>query len=388
MDPVQPAGKVDLGGAVRSCRAEDTLARLEPQLLRIGITRYADVTRLDSIGIPVALCFRPNSKTLSVSQGKGTTLALATVSAVMESVELYHAERAEPALRASVEQLRAQGRRVLQPSDLEAKAIAAAFSTRMKCPWSRGRDLVSGEEVLVPFGCVSLDLHGHYPGVEVVPRNGNGLASGNNVDEAILHALCEVIERDCEWRFRRLSLSERRSRWIDTDSVRTPALRTLLERLAAGGAWVAIWDMTSETGVPAYRCILSDRDGWRGLGRFYGAGCHPSVTIALSRALTEAALCRLTHISGARDDLLPERFLSARRHGPLDPERPGLNGAMDFHRRRSRPLRRTFAEDWADVVAALTRAGYPSAVAVDLCLPDVEGVAVTKVIVPGLRKVV
>lgn len=38
---------------------------------RYGITRAADVTGLDRIGILVALAVRPNPRSVSVSQGKG-----------------------------------------------------------------------------------------------------------------------------------------------------------------------------------------------------------------------------------------------------------------------------------------------------------------------------
>jgi YcaO-like protein with predicted kinase domain len=50
------------------------------------------VTGLDRIGIPVALATRPNSRSVAVSQGKGLTLAAAKVSALMEAIELWHAE--------------------------------------------------------------------------------------------------------------------------------------------------------------------------------------------------------------------------------------------------------------------------------------------------------
>src|SRR5581483_10381453 len=44
------------------------------------------------------------------------------------------------------------------------------------------------------------------------------------------------------------------------------------------------------------------------LRRWHGAGCHPDRTVALSRALTEAAQVRLTYIAGIRDDLAPAEY--------------------------------------------------------------------------------
>ena len=71
----------------------ETLARLKPLPPKMGITRLANVTGLDVIGIPVVMSVRPCSRSLSVSQGKGLDLDSAKVSAAMESVEGYHAER-------------------------------------------------------------------------------------------------------------------------------------------------------------------------------------------------------------------------------------------------------------------------------------------------------
>jgi len=49
------ARKLDLGGTFRACDPAETFARLRPILPKVGITRVADVTGLDRIGIPVAM---------------------------------------------------------------------------------------------------------------------------------------------------------------------------------------------------------------------------------------------------------------------------------------------------------------------------------------------
>ena len=73
----------------------------------MGITRIANVTGLDTIGIPVVMVCRPNSRSVAVSQGKGLTLAAAKASGVMESVEGYHAEHiALPLKYSDYEELR------------------------------------------------------------------------------------------------------------------------------------------------------------------------------------------------------------------------------------------------------------------------------------------
>src|SRR3954454_14847593 len=75
----------------------ETLGRGGPLMARMGITRLGNITGLDRIGIPVAVAVRPNSRSVSVSQGKGFELSQALASALMEAIELFHAE--EPAGR-------------------------------------------------------------------------------------------------------------------------------------------------------------------------------------------------------------------------------------------------------------------------------------------------
>ena len=87
-----PAPKRFRLGTHRVRPPEETWEALRGVLPRVGITRVADVTGLDRIGIPVWQAVRPASRSLSVSQGKGATPAAARASAVMESIELWHAE--------------------------------------------------------------------------------------------------------------------------------------------------------------------------------------------------------------------------------------------------------------------------------------------------------
>src|SRR5579872_3052930 len=97
---------LDLGGTIRSQSVNTTLDWLKLLLKKMGITRVANITGLDCLGVPVAISIRPNSKHLAVSQGKGLTLELAMASAIMESAEGYHVENpAEPILHGTYNQL-------------------------------------------------------------------------------------------------------------------------------------------------------------------------------------------------------------------------------------------------------------------------------------------
>ena len=73
-------------GTHRLVAPEQTLARVSRLMPVMGITRIANVTGLDRIGVPVVMVCRPNSRSLSVSQGKGVDLLAAKASGLMESL--------------------------------------------------------------------------------------------------------------------------------------------------------------------------------------------------------------------------------------------------------------------------------------------------------------
>ena len=79
-------------GTHRVVPPSDTLARVGPVLPLAGITRVGVITGLDHIGLPVVTVYRPNARSLAVSQGKGLDLDAARASGVMEAIEAWHAE--------------------------------------------------------------------------------------------------------------------------------------------------------------------------------------------------------------------------------------------------------------------------------------------------------
>src|SRR5436309_4237662 len=93
-------------GTHRSCSPAETWERIKPHFAKAGLTRVADITGLDRVGIPVTLAYRPDSPTMASSTGKGLTLEAALVSGAMEAMELYHAEHVEiSVVRCSYEEM-------------------------------------------------------------------------------------------------------------------------------------------------------------------------------------------------------------------------------------------------------------------------------------------
>jgi YcaO-like protein with predicted kinase domain len=372
-------------GTHRAVPPEETVRRVSGFKQAMGITRVANVTGLDVIGIPVVMVCRPNARSLSVSQGKGLSLAAAQASGIMESIELYHAERITLPLKlATHDELRFTHRMV--DVDALSRPPEGCFRDDLRLLWIEAVDLLRGGSTWLPFECVHVDgVRPPHPGSGAFTCSSNGLASGNNVWEATIHALTEVIEREGLQRFAQLSEAEREARRIRLDTVDDEDARALLEQFDRAQIDVIVWETTERTGIASFKCGIATRPGARHarIGTFYGAGCHPSKSVALCRALTEAAQGRLTVISGARDDVSRAFYAMMANPDRSVRERSRLSRAEPTRSFSDVPTRESddLEEELRWVLGRLDVAGFDSALVVDLTMPAF-GIPVVRAIVP------
>ncbi|HSB73936.1 MAG TPA: YcaO-like family protein, partial [Candidatus Methylomirabilis sp.] len=367
---------------------EETLARVRPHLAAMGVTRVANITGLDRIGIPVVMVCRPNSRTLAVHQGKGRTLAAARASALMEAVETHHAERIALPLKVAAYRTLRRAQRVVDAHQLP-RLRASRFHPDRRIPWIEGWDLMAGEPVWVPYEIV----HANYslprpPGSGCFWGTTNGLASGNHPLEAISHGICEVVERDAATLWCHLPRESQDRTRVDLQSVEDGACREMLDRFTRAGVAVGVWEATADTGFPSFICEVAERDlnPLRPIGAAWGIGCHPARGVALVRALTEAAQSRLTLIAGSREDIPRgqyERILSPEvqvcERAYIEPQGP----MRDF---RDAPTweAETFDEDLAWELERLKAVGVKRVVVVDLTRTEFH-IPVMRVVIPGLE---
>jgi ribosomal protein S12 methylthiotransferase accessory factor len=288
-------------GTHRTKEPGETLQGLLSLTFECGITRVADVTGLDCIGIPTVVVVRPNASSLSVCQGRGADLAAAKVSGIMAALELHHAEHIQRALRfASAFELRGP----VRVFDIERALPSRTLCTsRDRIFWTEGRTFDTGEPIWVPLELVHLDQRA--PGSGYFAAGSHGLASGNTLDEAAVHGICELIEQDALTLFSQRSASEKQQRQLDPSTIDDAVCLELLSFFATAEMRVALWDLTTDVGVPCFLCwVLDDSPvAYKPIGVTRGSGCHPSRAVALWRALTEAAGRRLTQIVGTQDDV-------------------------------------------------------------------------------------
>ncbi|MEJ2122939.1 MAG: YcaO-like family protein, partial [Alphaproteobacteria bacterium] len=261
-----------------------------------------------------------------------------------------------------------------------------AFDTERPTRWIEGYDLLDGRPLWVPYEIVQTDYTFPAPPQQgCFPLNTNGLGSGNHILEAICHGLCEVVERDATsiWLYR--TWSSKADTRIRLETVDDPTCQTTMDRFAEAKIELAVWDISGDVGVPAFFCLVCDSAAKSGhLGA--GAGCHPCREIALLRALTEAAQTRLTYITGARDDMVPDEFTDG---GMLE-----KRAIVDDFMGRGQPHRNfreiatrvneTIREDLDWLVERLGAVEVGPIIVVDLTNPEI-GIPVVRVVVPGLE---
>ncbi len=291
-----------------------TRAALEPALGPLGITRVADLTGLDRLGVPVWAATRPTSRGLSVSQGKALDHDNAWVSAVLESAEQALAEVA-PAVVCHVESPTSLAARGLRAVTLERQSRCAARHLRQdrELAWVEGICLASGETVFAPYELVGMDMAAHSPwDAEHFQMTSLGLAASGNMAGAVLHGLRELLEDDAAFGLLDAGMLGATPSTEARGRVACPSdhpLTDLIDRLRQAGVASGFARVTSDVGEPVVVAALKPMQaGLQRRAYFGGRACRSNVPDAALAALLEAVQSRLTFVSGGRDDLWREDY--------------------------------------------------------------------------------
>lgn len=341
-----------------------------------GITRVADITNLDRIGIPVFSSIRPMADrgAISVYNGKGATPTEARVSAMMEGLERYSAEVRDREL--SIARYSDLGQNALDPADL---ILPAAAEPGAEIPWFPGWDILNHEEIMVPANAVFHPLPQEYK--RLFRTNTSGLASGNELEEAVFHGLAEVIERDA-WAL----VEAARKAGPLVGGVGDGLAGSLLGKFAAAEVAVYLRDITSDIGISTCAAVSDDLKLRDPTLMTTGMGTHTNAGVAVLRALTEVAQSRLTQIHGAREDTTLADFrrqIGYERTKRLNKHWFEESSHKDFSEIESFDSD-DFLLDINYMLKKLEEAGLDRVVVVDLTREEI-GVPVVRVIVPGLE---
>lgn len=334
-----------------------------------------------------------------VAWGKGTTAAQARTAALCEALEMLSGRfyGDEPRVRAS---FRSLGDRAIHPNacmllsdqqyarreEWNAAAgwfryIPERFDEEAEIDWVYAWSMTRGTFRLLPaeYCCYG---HPSRPARALADPNGQG--AGNTIEEAILHALLELVERDAAaiWWFNRL-----RRPPVDIDGFDDPVVHAVRAHTLHEGRELWALDLTADLGIPVFAAISRACDGPERISFGFGAALDPRV--ALVRALGEMHQLACT-LAEAKDRWLRQWWETATiaEHSYLAPLAPAcLTPDADVATRRA-PVRHRASE--IDTMAAiaecrgrLEQQGLETLV-IDQTRPDI-GLPTVRVIVPGLR---
>jgi thioglycine synthase len=318
LDALPSVARVTVFGHSRTFEETDQLVR--PLVKRIPITRIIDLTPLDSIGLPVWAAVTPLAHDLTVHSGKGTTDTASRLSAVMEAIERVSAERTHPSVtfEASYEDLLRTCRSV---APLDPMMFCLPFETQYSpstsiC-WTIGYDIIDCRYRFIPQDLAISPARAH---VCIGPET-NGLAAGNTITEAVVHALYEIIERDalsveyfCRMYADKSANYSVRRRIVDCSSL-PPVANSLVAHLESRGLDLRVQNVTSTADVPTFRAILRDSafPSSNQIATFEGSAADINSVRAITRAILEAVQAHSSLLLGARDSFEGMESRAARR---------------------------------------------------------------------------
>jgi ribosomal protein S12 methylthiotransferase accessory factor len=350
----------------------------------VPITRLSDLSPLDRLGLPVYSATTPLALDLTTHLGKGFDAEQAQLSALMEAVERVSAESVSRVTR----------RRTLQEMVCEASTLDprscdlpndTAFRPNRRISWTEGYDLLRREAVWVARDLVVS------PPTDGVLRHvdSNGLASGNTLLEAVVHGICEVIERDTLGQHLFCTLFVEGSegpviRPVDVSSLPNEAV-AWTKCITANGMTLEIDFFETDVDTPVFRSVLVDEDfaGTQPARRrqFIGFGSSPNAALAVMRSMAEAVQSRTAIVQGARDSFNAVGVRTdsrSTRDSSAQPKAPALSftAVPTFS---STDL----LEDLRHLLSHLKAAGFTQVIAVNLTRPDL-GIPVVRIRIPGM----
>jgi ribosomal protein S12 methylthiotransferase accessory factor YcaO len=405
---------------------------------------------MDRLTIPNYSIVLPGTEdSIWVYNGKGPTKKHAMASALMESIERYcslpsssNTSHQRFVVTGSYKEL-SKKYNVLHPHEV-VEPFKFKYRDEIVIDFMQGTELFTHTPILVP-AALALYSYGRSPPLDITNTNANsgyvsssssnnntsvndnannpfllshtvGLASGNVLEEAVCHALCEVIEHDAvsiaqlvasaipftilirmidSFRAQRYPVTQiPPEKYVDDKSIFQdvdiseldfPPVNYLTSKFQNAGISLLIKDVTSDIGIPTF---IAGSVEW--ITQDYalsaiGQGTHPDARIALIRAITEVSQTRAGNVQGARDDLIKkilkdDDYKQHERNWKFTEstkEKVKFSNIASF-------VNEDILDDINLILSRLKKCGLKKAIIVDLTNPNI-GIPVVRAIVPGLE---
>lgn len=277
----------------KSVSPGETFRKVSEKLASLKLDIVADTVRVDTgrLGIPVYLgvCGSDARRIMPVRKqmGKGSSVAQARASALMELMERYAFfsfwERRPHFERATWREAEKKfGAALISPEeilrsvhdDMDGETFRELFSL---CEWDfyPATRLTDGETVWLPLDWFR--MLGEF----------NGSSAGNSAEESLLQGLCELVERHvcCIADRERPALPT-----LDTGGCDDPALARLEQAFERAGIRLVLKDFSMGTGLPTVGALAWDPATFPEKSEIVlTAGTATSPAKAAIRAITEVA---------------------------------------------------------------------------------------------------
>jgi len=380
---LKPCPKVYVLETHRCKTPADTLRFIDGMKDTLGMKSFQDATSLDRLGLPVFTCWRirpDQSKTWHT--GKGFTAAQAQVSLTMEAIERYCSEYRDDyrsrLVIDSYENLKKKRIAVLDPQALILPQFSQ-YAPDDVFHWVGGYDLIGREEILTPACAVYHPFH--LDDKPLINTHTDGIASGNTMEEAVFHALMEVIERDA-WSIAKFSGDACDAIAIE-DKPENQFLLDIVDKFNRANIEIVAKDITSDIGIPVIAAFSQDLEQ-ESMIPIDGFGAHLDPKVAMARALTETATTRALFIQkygfdGLREDIPVHYFMDSAEEDfrfYAHAEKALAEMEVGYHD--------DLLEDIEKSAGILQSRGYERLIVVDLTRPDC-GLPTVRVIVPGME---
>ena len=419
LEPILLRSQKKLRGIVSSRikPVEETIKTILPVSSNIGITRLADITDMDILGIPNFSAVLPGTEDyIWVYSGKGPTRMDAKASALMESIERYSSlpsGNRKKMIQGSYKEV-SKVSKTLHPSNI-VEPMILEYDDEMIMDFLSGYDLANNEQILIPAPLALFRYSPKPPAINPFAyHHTNGLASGNVLEEAICHSLCEVIERDAtslaELNASALPYNTLRTmtkylsdngleidpvdgtEFVDDDSkypdvdisnIDFKPISNLVKKFNDAKIPLIIKDITSPIGVPTFNASsfewITEDYGYLAEGH----GTHPDARIALLRAITEVSQTRAANIQGARDDLRKISYGNSNSDEKKTWQFMKSKNSIQFSEIKSF-INDDILDDIKFILSRLVSNGLKQVIVADLTNPQIM-IPVVRTIVPGLE---
>lgn len=275
-------------GDLRVVPVSETIKKAKRLTGKVGIITKVERIESNKKILPVfhAVSAGPGNERIDRNHfGRGVTSEEAKAGAIGEAIERYCAKMQgdEEIVVASFEDLKKDA------MDPESFILPMNFSNKytrnVKIGWSQGYSLCNNRPVFVPSDFVYLPYRPKRGAIQISTGSSVGLAAGNCPEEAILHGIFEVVEKDawCIMERNRLCMPD-----VDAGGVKDKDVHRIFKKLKARKVSFYIKDLTTDIKITTIGTFFEHISNGR-CTFSYAAGTHLNPEIALLRSLTEAA---------------------------------------------------------------------------------------------------